>query len=259
MKIDRRRFLQFSAGGIAASMLPLSACTTSGPTIVERGGAGAIAFATDGTRYELVPDRHHMLITAPDGTVKRVGRLGRERGQLNFPVAVVVVGELAYVVDMGNHRVQAFDRDGRVHQVLAAGELLYPGGITALGERVIVADTGNGSLVELQLGGGRIRRFGAGVVMAPRSVGTIDENLLVADVGRRQVVEIRDDGSLVRSFGSDWALPYGVASDGDAVYVADRSRAELAVFDRRGRRLDTVPLSAGASYVTMGHGELFVG
>lgn len=257
MNMDRRRFLQLGAGGIAASMLPLSGsgCTTSsGPAVVERAG-GPFAVADDGTRYEIDSRRHQLLITAPDGSTRRAGGLGRARGQLNFPAAVVVVGPVAYVVDLGNHRVQGFDRDGRVHAILGEGELLYPNGIAALGERLIVADTGNGSLVEL----GSMRRFGEGRLMGPRTVAAMGENLLVTDVGKRQVVELRDDGSVVRSFRNDWVLPYGVASDGDAVYVVDRSRPEVAVFDRGGRRIDTLSLSTAASHVTMCQGELFVG
>jgi hypothetical protein len=155
--------------------------------------------------------------------------------------------------------VQAFDRDGRSRAILGAGELLYPGGITARGSRLFVADTGHGDVVELATAGGVIRRFGRGAVMAPRSLAPLGDHLVVADVGHRQVVELDDDGSIIRTFGGDWVLPYGVASDGDSVYVADRSRPELAVFDRGGQRIDTLPLGAAASYVILAGDELFVG
>lgn len=259
--MDRRDFLRLGASGIALSVLPLTGCVAAGPAgpaVVERG-AGAIAIASDGTRYELVPDRHYLTITAPGDLARRVGRLGAEAGQLNYPVAVVVVGELAYVVELGNHRVQAFDRDGRSQAILGAGELMYPGGITARGSRLFVADTAHGELVELAADGGAIRRFGHDAVMAPRSLAPLGDHLVVADVGRRQVVELRDDGSIVRTFDGDWVLPHGVASDGDSVYVADRSRPELAVFDRGGQRIDTLALRSAASYVTVTGDELFVG
>jgi DNA-binding beta-propeller fold protein YncE len=259
MVMDRRAFLRLSAGGLALSALPLGACTTDGPSIVEHGG-GAIAIAADGTRYQLVPERHHLVITAPGGSPRRVGSLGREPGQLNYPAAVTTIGALAYVVDLGNHRVQAFDGDGRCQAILGDGELVYPSGITARGDRLFVANTSQGHIVELALGGGVVRRFGHETLAAPRGLATIDEHLLVADPGRRQVLELRDDGSIVRVFGGEWVLPYGVASDGDAVYVADRARSELAVFDRRGKRIETVPLTLAASYLTLaGDGQLFVG
>ncbi|HUQ05933.1 MAG TPA: hypothetical protein VM261_25700 [Kofleriaceae bacterium] len=257
--MDRRDFLRLSASGIAVSMLPVTGCTSTGPMLVE-GSPGPLAIASDGTRFELAPDRHHMLVTSPDGSVRRVGGLGRERGQLNYPLAIVLVGPLAYVVDLGNHRVQAFDRDGTCQAVLAEGELRYPSGITASGGRLFVADTGNGELVELSADGAVVRRFGGDAVMSPRSLAAAGDRLLVADVGLRQVVELRDDGSVVRAFDGDWILPYGVATDGEEVYVADRARPELAVFDRGGRRIDTVPLTSAASYVTLaGDGQLFVG
>jgi len=231
---------------------------TAGPSPVEHGG-GALAVAGDGTRYELVPDRHHLTITTPGGSARRVGRLGTEAGELNYPIAVVAVGGLAYVVEMGNHRVQAFDREGRSLAILGAGELLYPGGITARGSRLFVADTAHGHVVELATGGGVIGRFGHDTLMAPRGLAPLGDHLLVADVGRRRVVELRDDGSIVRAFGGDWVMPHGVATDGDSVYVADRSRPELAVFDRGGQRIDTLPLGAAARYVTVAGDELFAG
>lgn len=257
--MDRRAFLRLSAGGLALSALPLGACTTDGPSLVEHGG-GPIAIGVDGTRYELVPKHHHLVITPPGGSPRRVGALGREPGQLNYPAAVITIGSLAYVVDLGNHRVQAFDREGRCQAILAEGELLYSSGITARDNHLFVANTSQGHIVELALDGGVVRRFGHGFLGAPRGLAAIDDHLLVADAGRRQVVELRDDGSIVRAFDGEWVLPYGVASDGDAVYVADRSRPELGVFDRRGKRLDTVPLTAAASYVTLaGDNQLFVG
>ncbi len=257
--MDRREFLRLGAGGIAISVLPLTGCTTAGPALIE-GDPGALAIAADGTRYQLVPDRHHMLVTSPGGSVRRVGALGAERGQLNHPVALAVVGGLAYVVDLGNHRVQAFDRDGRCHAVLGDGVLLYPSGITTHGRRLFVADTAHGEVVELTPAGEVVRRLGHDALMAPRSLAMIGDHLLVADVGRRQVVELRDDGSLVRAFAGDWILPCGVATDGELVYVADRARPELAVFDRGGQRLDTVPLTTAPRHVTLGgDGVLYVG
>ncbi len=256
--MDRRDFLRLGASGIAISVLPLTGCVTAGPSLVEHR-AGALAISGDGTRYELVPDRHHLTITSPGGRARRVGQLGAEAGRLNYPVAVVVVGGLAYVVELGNHRVQVFDREGRAHAILGAGELLYPSGITARGGRLFVADTGHGHVVELATSGGVIGRFGHDTLMAPRSLAPLGDHLLVADVGSRQVVELRDDGSIVRAFDGDWVMPCGVATDGDSVYVADGSRPELAVFDRGGQRIDTLPLSAAASYVTLAGGELFAG
>jgi DNA-binding beta-propeller fold protein YncE len=256
--MNRREFLRLGASGLAIAALPLTGCVTAGPSLIEHG-PGALAIADDGTRYEVVPDHHQLMITRPGGSARRVGRLGRAAGQLNYPVAVVVVGGLAHVVEVGNHRVQVFDRDGRSQAILGADELLYPCGITARGGRLFVADTGHGEVVELAPGGGAVRRFGRDRLMAPRGLAPLDDHLLVADAGRRQVVELGDNGAIVRAFDGDWVLPYGVATDGDTVYVADRSRPELAVFDRGGQRTGTLPLGDAASYVVFAGDELFVG
>jgi hypothetical protein len=256
--MDRRDFLRIGAGCIAISGLPITGCVTTAPLPGE-GGSGAVALAADGTRYELVPHHHCLTITPGDGAARRAGRLGSAAGELNYPTAVVAVGALAYVVEVGNHRVQAFDAQGRSRAILGAGELFYPSGIAARGERLFVADTAHGHIVELTTGGRVVRRFGHDALMRPKGITPAGDHLLVADAGLRQVVELRDDGSIVRTFDGDWVLPRGVACDGASVYVADVSRPELTVFDRGGRRIAALPLDAAPSRVTFAGGELVSG
>lgn len=257
MAMERRDFLRLGASGLAIAMLPMTGCVAPGTVVVERG-PGALAIADDGTRYELLSASHCLLITEPGGTPRRVGQLGTAAGELNYPIAAAVLGELVYVVELGNHRVQAFDRAGQSRGVFASGELAYPSGITARGDRLVVADTAHASLVELAASGEVIRRFGQPALRAPRGVAPLGGHLVVADAGRRDVLELGDDGAVIRTFDGDWVLPWGVAADRDTVYTTDRARLELAVFDRGGQRIDTVRLTGAAGHLTLAGGELWV-
>ncbi|MFM7693108.1 MAG: hypothetical protein ACKO7U_02200, partial [Actinomycetota bacterium] len=61
------------------------------------------------------------------------GHAGFRPGQLNFPTGIVLVDELAYVVETGNHRIQRFDLEGQSRGVVDGPELNYPGALAALG------------------------------------------------------------------------------------------------------------------------------
>lgn len=256
MTMQRRQFLRFAAGGIALAVLPLPACTTSGPPVIE-GNAGPIAISDDGTRFEVVPDRHQIIITSPDGRTRTVGRLGRERGELNYPVAIAMSGGLAYVVDLGNHRVQAFDEDGTCQVIITSDELVYPSGIAAYGDQLFVATQGR--IVEVTPYGDIVRRLATDPSMRPSKLAMIDDHLLVTDVGSRQIVELRRNGSLVRRYPGEWVVPSGVATNGSTIYVADSSRDELVMFDRDARPIGTLPLGAAPRHIAFAaDGSLYV-
>lgn len=255
--MDRRSFLRLSAGSAALAMLPLSACTTSAPPAIERA-VGPTAIMDDGTRFVVMPTEHALVITGADGE-RRVGGLGTTAGKLNFPIAVAVVGELAYVVDCGNHRVQVFDRIGRSVGVLGEGELLYPKGIVASATELLVADTSNARIVGFALDGDVVRTLGEGTLSAPRGLARIEDALLVTDGGLRKVMELDDQGRIRRELGAGWIAPRDVATDGERIYVADATTKQLAVFERSGRQNKSLELEVAPRFMTLGaDGTLYV-
>ena len=58
-----------------------------------------------------------------------MGGVGSSLRQFNYPADVAVLGDLAYVVETGNHRVQIFDAAGRSVGAMGEDILNYPGGI----------------------------------------------------------------------------------------------------------------------------------
>ncbi|MFZ3172985.1 MAG: S-layer homology domain-containing protein [Carboxydocellales bacterium] len=81
---------------------------------------------------------------------KADGSTGTGVGEFNDPAGLVVINNILYVVDFGNHRLQKYD--GTAWSILgergsAAGQFEQPTGITAdAGGTLYVADTGNHSI-----------------------------------------------------------------------------------------------------------------
>jgi DNA-binding beta-propeller fold protein YncE len=248
--MNRRTFLQLSATGFASSLLTLPGCQPPRlPTL--REVEGPLAVAPDLRRLELLPHRHTLRLQTPGGT-RTVGGVGFRPGQLNFPTGIVVLGELAYVVELGNHRIQRFDLEGQSRGIVDGPELNYPGALAALGDGLLVADSRSARLVELSTMGVLRRVLGAGMLSAPAGVATDGERIFVADPGLRQVLELDRAGAVQRAWGDGWILPVAVATDGDHLFVVDASASEVAVFDRAGARLPTLPLTKAARYLSLG-------
>ena len=255
--MDRRTFLKYGAGGVAVTMLPLGACSTSASTEVE-AVAGPTAIAADGTRYVALPNAHSLSITTSLGE-RRVGGVGRDAGQLNFPVAIAMIGELAYVVENGNHRVQVFDAQGASVRMFGADTLFHPNAIAADANEIVIADSRNGRLVTFSHDGEMIRSIGAGVLSAPQGIALVEGGFLVADPGLRKVLELDLSGRIRRELSKGWILPKSLASDGESVFVGDISTSELAVLTRAGKRTGTIAVEGIPSFLSRGvDGTLYV-
>lgn len=238
MRLSRRTVLQAAA---AAAALPACQASLSSPPAQ---GAGPVAFGKDGLRAELDVRQHRLTIGG-----RTVGGVGLGVGQLNGPVALVALGERFYVVECGNHRVQAFDARGE--SVAVFDGFSYPAGLAVLGDRLVVADTLNARLVELDPGTGAQRVLTGAALSAPVGLAIDGERLLVADPGLRRVLELDASGAFVSALGEGWVLPRGLAVDGELTFVADAASAELAVLDRAGRRRDPIALGRGAGFVSL--------
>lgn len=241
MHLDRRTLLQ-----AAAAALVLPACQFSATT-APLVSTGPSATNAEGLRAEL--DVLHHRLRVGD---RVVGGIGLERGQLNGPAGVVALGGLFYVVETGNHRVQAFDTQGRSVEVLELPGLLYPRGITRVGDRLLIADTRNARLVEFDPRTGQRRELGEGLLSAPCGLAVKGGSLLVADPGLHKVLELDLDGHLRGELGEGWVLPHGVAVDEEITFVVDTAASEVAVLDAAGRRQAPLSLASAATFVTLG-------
>lgn len=245
MNMDRRRFLRFGAGAVAVAALPIGGCAVDDAPAIERA-TGKLALDVYGTRYEVLPEQH--TVKTSRGGVAKGPRI------VNYPVAVAVTEDRAYVVECGNHRVQIFD-DAAKSLGFLDGELSYPGGIAAVDGEIWVADSRAGRLVRYA-DGKQVSAIGG--LSAPRGIALYGSQILVADPGLRQVLILTRDGRVVDRVGTDWVLPYDVATDGRRVFVADASAPAIAMFDGNARR--DLALQAAPRFVSYGiDGTLYVG
>lgn len=219
--------------------------------------AGPTAVSKAGSQFLAQPMFHTVVVTDVKGNSKKVGGVGRGEGRLNFPADVAVLGELAYVVETGNHRVQIFDVAGNTLGTIGAGVLNYPGGIAAGKDEILVSDSRNARIVGFDTAGRTTRVIGAGVLSAPRGLTVVDDGLLVADPGLRKVLKLDMEGRVMGQFGS-WVLPWDVATDGTLVFVADVSANEIAVLDQGAARVETVQLQSAPTYISYRNGTLYV-
>lgn len=257
--IDRRIFLALAGSAAAVALLPLAGCGGGDPYPPVSGAAqGPMSAAADGRQFQTLGRSHTLVIRERDGRELRCGGVGFGQGKLNFPAGVAVMDGLAYVVEIGNHRVQVFDGTGAVRGIIGEGDLLYPGGIAAGKKEIFVADSRNARIVAFSPNGRVTRVLGAGVLSAPRGIVVLDDGLLIADPGLRKVIRLGFDGAVQAELGGDWILPYDVATDGAFVYVADVARNELGVVALTGERLDGIQLASAPGNIWFRNGILNV-
>lgn len=188
----------------------------SGPTQLSgpRGiavGPGDVLYVVDGGNHRVyVVDLATLTLRAiwgqPDTTVSPAASADPGRFDEPWDVAVDTAGGAVYVIDHGNRRVQKFDATGRVitafRDAMSAAAPVEPAWITTAtigdSERVLVLDRSAARLSIYTLGG----------------------ELDAARSAAWATVALNDHA--------------GLAATADAVYVGDRARGRIAVFDPAG-------------------------
>jgi streptogramin lyase len=136
----------------------------------------------------------------------RWGTPGAGAGEMRSPVGIAVAGDLVYVADYDNDRIQVFTR---------AGEALRAWGVTG-------SDPG-------QL------RGPAGVAIGP------DGTIFVTDQLNHRIQRFTPEGTLVASWsaGAEDAAPFGIAVGGGRVFVTDLDAGRVGVWTADGAALAT--------------------
>lgn len=171
------------------------------------------AVALLSTRDLAVADfgNHRVQILAADlRPLRQWGREGVGEGEFREPSDLAVgPGDIIYVTDTWNGRVQRFAPDGTFLGQTTEG-LYGPRGVAVAPDgTVFVADTGNNRIVrfsaELQLQGSFGKRgSGAGEVLEPVGLRLGPQGTLwVADNGNSRLQEWTTDGKMLRSFAVD--------------------------------------------------------
>lgn len=189
----------------------------------------------------------------------RWGTLGTGLGQYTGIAGVAAgSGNLMYVADAGNNRIQALNASGvATAQWTGAGtgegEYDAPRGVTQGPDGLVyVADSANHRIQVLTAAGAFVRQWGG--LSTPTDLAFDSSGTLwVVEQGASRVSGFTSEGSPAGTIGSgSLTTPQGVAVDaaGD-IWVADTGGARLVKFSSAGTLLQTIKPAAGAS------GELF--
>jgi tripartite motif-containing protein 71 len=230
-------------------------------------GDGSLLVADGGTNRIVRFDANGTLLNSWGGSGTDVGSFHFGAGGGNSAAAgggLAAAGDVVYVSDTGNDRVQRFTIDGgHGAQIVAQGTLANPRGIAVRGSRLAVADDQHHRIVVFDTGGHVLRTVGTGPgtmpgqLNFPYGVGFDPRGrLFVADDLNHRVVRYSSgpDYPYKGRWGSygtapgQLAYPRGLAVDaGGNVYVANTGDDRVDVFDRGGALLRSFGASGRAT------------
>ena len=164
-----------------------------------------------------------------DGTfIETIGQ-----GKLRYPKDVLVHSSgLVYVVDSCNHHIAVFSQEGELvctfgSQGGGKGEFKYPRGVAVSPDdhHLYVSDTDNTRVQVFTLEGWYVREFGSDQLK--RTLGltvTSDGSLLVADKYNNRVAVFDKKGKLVNSIAVEYPTGLAIDSRGDLLVTSSRNK-----------------------------------
>ncbi|UCC30149.1 MAG: 6-bladed beta-propeller [Phycisphaerales bacterium] len=171
----------------------------------EVGRPAALSY-THGAREIILVDvsAHNIKVLGLDGSLRRIiGRRGTGPGEFNFPCAVADDGDLIWIVDAGNQRVQGLTRAGE--PVVSIGQPGDAPGDLALPKDVAIDSDGHIYVVD--------RRY---------------ENIQIFNRSGTLLLFFGEEGTGPGEF---W-LPAGIFIDSDdRIWVCDSYNGRVQVFD----------------------------
>jgi len=230
-------------------------------------GDGSLLVADGGSNRVVRFDANGALLNSWGGSGSDVGQFRFGSGGGNSAAAgggLAAAGNVLYVSDTGNDRVQRFTIDGgHGAQIVAPGTLANPRGIAVRGSRLAVADDQHHRIAVFDTGGHLLKTVGAGPgtmpgqLNFPYGVG-FDRpgRLFVADDLNHRVVRYSSAPNYPYkarwgSYGTapgQLAYPRGLAVDGAGnVHVANTGDDRVDVFDRGGQLLRSFGASGRAT------------
>jgi sugar lactone lactonase YvrE len=75
-------------------------------------GADGLAFDRNGNLWVTANERNALVTVTADGTVREIAKNG-SRGPLEFPVAIVFIGDTAYIANFDTPRRDNMDATGK--------------------------------------------------------------------------------------------------------------------------------------------------
>ena len=181
-----------------------------------------------------------------------IGSSGHGDGQFNAPRDIAISGDVLYVADFLNHRVQKLTAEGEFLQKFGEygssnGQFNGPFGLAIDSSDMIYVSDSNNDRIQafnrdcswlMTISG---RGPGNTEFHLPRGIARdVQGNIYVAAYGSASIMVFTPGGSFLRKYGN-LKRPSRIAVDGDGhSFVSEGGSDHLAVFDPKGRRVHTV-------------------
>ena len=216
------------------------------------GGPYGIAIHDSGDIYVACGD-HSIHVFDQGGHEKRtIGSPGSGDGQFSSPCGISLKGDVMYVAEFHNDRIQKLTTGGQFLQKLGQcgsgqGQFNNPRSVIVdHRDRMIVADNGNHRVMILDQNGSWVMtingnvsgaqgfKYPWGLALDPQG------NIHVAAYGSNTIKVFTPEGTYVRSYG-DVKGPSGIAIDEEGYSLVCENRGDcLSIFDPQGNKIHTV-------------------
>ncbi|KAI6661916.1 Tripartite motif-containing protein 2 [Oopsacas minuta] len=185
--------------------------------------------------------------------IRRIGKPGREKGELNYPDGLTLDGDKIYIADTGNNRIQIFSTEGKFIQEFGKGELSNPSSIALYKEWVFISDRGLKAIFKFSKINYKLIKSVKGVVSYPCGL-TTDTNgeVLVADCNNNRIAVFSSDLEYIREIGKDKLInPCDVKINNNNIFVADNNEINnIHIFSKSGDLLKSfIKLENGRVYI----------
>lgn len=167
--------------------------------------------------------------------LKTVGKAGSGFGEFHKPAGVAITDETICVCDLGNNRVQVFDKDLGFLYIITPARGKVLGGVTTSPQGELYVTTTSGvEVFFLDTGRGTWQRLiRHGDLTSPSAVhyDKVNRALFVIDYNLKGIIIFTPEGEFVAKRMVGISSSYGMASDEDGyLYVCDSSNGQIQVF-----------------------------
>ena len=217
--------------------------------IIVKGNPLCVAIHENGDIY-VGSDDHHIYVFDQGGHLKNtIGSKGNGNGKFNGPCSISIIGEVMYIADSLNHRIQKLTTGGKFLHKFGSGQgqFIFPHGVAVDSmNRVIVSDRDNNRVQVFSQDGDRLWTIdgtgsGDNCFQGPWGLSLDPQgNIHVAASGSNTIKVFTPEGTYVRSYG-DVKYPSGVAVGEEGYsFVTEWDGGCLTIFDPQGQKIHTV-------------------
>ena len=225
----------------------LALCTAQ--QVIKCSRPTSFAFHDNGHIYVASEDSCIYVFDQTGQLENTIGSNGSGDGQFRYPYGICIKGDVLYVADYDNHRVQKLTSKGEFlhkfgQQGSGQGQFIFPMSVIVdSNSRLIVADRGNHRIQKFNEVGGWLQTIDSfqspwGLALDPQG------NIHVSAFRSNTIKVFTKEGVYVRTYG-DPKGPMGIAIDAEGYsIVSEWSDHCLSIYDPQGNKIHTVGSTA---------------